>query len=82
VSHGIDPGVNRRIDRTGGNPQEIQEINNSDSALIKAGSEMALLFIKRSPETLPVIMPTTGSAILFDKQYCQQLVSQNIWSLK
>jgi hypothetical protein len=45
VSHGIDPGVDRRIDRTGGKPQEIQEINNSDSALRKAGSEMALPFI-------------------------------------
>jgi len=82
VSHGIDPGVDRRIDRTGGDPKEIQEINNSDSALRKAGSEMALPFIKRSPETLPVIMPTIGSAIFFDKKDCQQLVRQNIWLLK
>jgi len=82
VSHGIDPGVDRRIDRNGGNPQVIQEINNSDSALRKAGSEMALPFIKGSPETLPVIMPTIGSAIFFDRKDCQQLVRQNIWLLK
>jgi hypothetical protein len=42
-------------------------MNKSDSALRKAGSEMTLPFIKRSPETLPVIMPTIGSAIFLDE---------------